>query len=153
MKVAVNTTTKAIVDILPDNATNSNKFLVNNGYSLLDVSEPMLEDGTFRELTNTELAPILAKDANIQYELGVSALTSGVPSSEISTWTKQESEARIWLADNSANTPLLDAMCAAREVDKEYLVNKIIEKADAYAVAIGTLTGIRQKQEDELKGE
>lgn len=152
MKVAVNTTTKTIVDILPDNATESHKFLINNSYSLLDVNEPMLEDGTFRDLTSAELSPILAKDANIQYELGVAALTAGVPNSEISTWTKQESESRSWLADDTASTPLIDAMCAARGVDKAYLVAKIVEKADAYAAAIGTLTGIRQKQEDELKG-
>ena len=57
MKVAVNTTTKTIVDILPDSATESHKFLVNNNYKLLDVENPMI-GGEFRELTYDELLPI-----------------------------------------------------------------------------------------------
>ena len=48
---------------------------------------------------------------------------------------------------------LIDAICLARDCDKSYLVGKIIEKADAYAVAVGTLTGIRQKLEKEISGE
>ncbi len=84
---------------------------------------------------------------NTNYENAVSQLTSSVPSSEISTWTKQENEARSWLLDNNVNTPLIDAICASRGCEKSYLVTKIIEKADAYANAIGALVGDRQKQE------
>ena len=161
MKVAVNLNTKTIVDILPDNATSSSSFIVNNGYGLLDIENPILEsiaqeDGsvetTFRELTNAELAPYLLIDINANYQSEILLITSGVPTSEISTWTKQESEARAYILDSNASTPFIDAICLVREVDKSYLVGKIIEKADAYAVAAGTLTGIRQKQEDELKG-
>lgn len=90
--------------------------------------------------------------ANADFEAAISSLTSSIPTSEISTWTKQESEARAYLLDNNALTPLIDAICLARECDKSYLVGKIIEKADAYAVAVGTLTGIRQKLEKEISG-
>ena len=62
-----------------------------------------------------------------------------------------EQEARAYLLDSNASTPFIDAICLARECDKSYLVWKIIEKADAYAVAVGTLTGIRQKQEKLLQ--
>lgn len=89
----------------------------------------------------------LLSKANADFETAILSLTSSIPTSEISTWTKQEQEARAYLLDDTASTPLIDAICLARDCDKSYLVGKIIEKADAYAIAVGTLTGIRQKQE------
>lgn len=159
MKVAINLNTKTIVDILPDSADENNGFLRNNGYGLLDIENPILnyiekEDGVepvFRELTNAELSPYSLAEINANYQKEISLITSGVPISEISTWTKQEQEARAYLLDSNASTPFIDAICLAREVNKSYLVGKIIEKADAYAVAVGTLTGIRQKQEKLIK--
>ena len=95
----------------------------------------------------------LLSKANADFEAAISSLTSSTPTSEISTWTKQEQEARAYLLDSNASTPFIDAICLARECDKSYLVAKIIEKADAYAIAVGTLTGIRQKLEKEISGE
>ena len=95
----------------------------------------------------------LLSKANADFEAAISSLTSSVPVSEISTWTKQEQEARAYLLNSNASTPFIDAICLARDCDKSYLVGKIIEKADAYAVAVGTLTGIRQKLEKEISGE
>ena len=89
---------------------------------------------------------------NADYENAVNQLTSSIPNSEISTWTKQESEARAYLLDSTASTPFIDAICLARGIDKSYLVDKRIEKADAYAVVVGMLTGVRQKLEKEIKG-
>ena len=94
----------------------------------------------------------LLSKANADFETAISSLTSSVPASEISTWTKQEQEARAYLLDSNTSTPFIDAICLVRDCDKSYLVGKIIEKADAYTIAVGTLTGIRQKQEDKLKG-
>lgn len=156
MKVAINLNTKTIMDILPDNATSDNGFLKSNGYVLLDIENAVTnyvenEDGTitavFRALTDAELAPFMISDTNSDYESAIKSLTLGVPLSEISTWTKQELEAREWLKDNTYPTPLIDAICEARECEKSYLVGKIIEKADSYAVEVGRLTGLRQKQE------
>lgn len=162
MKVAVNLNTKTIVDILPESATENNGFLKSNGYGLLDIENPILsytekEDGSieakFRELTNAELLPYLLTDINADYQREIALITSGIPVSEISTWTKQESEARAYLLDSNASTPFIDAICLARDCNKSYLVGKIIEKADVYAIAVGTLTGIRQKLEKEISGE
>ena len=59
MKVAVNIQTKKIIDVLPDRATSNTPFLINNGYIMLDIENPISnmienEDGTvttvFREL-------------------------------------------------------------------------------------------------------
>ena len=85
------------------------------------------------------------------YHTAVKALTDGVPDAEIATWVKQESEANAYMLDNTVSTPFIDAMCAARGIPKDYLVTKILEKALSYAIAVGTLTGIRQKAEDALK--
>ncbi len=89
----------------------------------------------------------LLNKVNADFETAVSDLTSSIQTSEISTWAKQENEARSWLIDNTVLTPLIDAICASRGCEKSYLVNKIIQKADAYANAIGALVGYRQKQE------
>mgnify|MGYP001330002703 CR=1 FL=1 len=61
MRYAINLNTKTIVDQLPDNATENHKFLVNNGYGLLELENPYKEDGSFRELTKEELAPYVLK--------------------------------------------------------------------------------------------
>lgn len=90
------------------------------------------------------------KNINDLYEGEVAKLTKGVPNTEISTWDKQEREAIAYVAYSSASTPLIDNFVLARGVTKEYLVGKIIEKADAYTIAVGVLTGERQRREDEL---
>jgi len=162
MKVAVNIQTKKIVDLLPDNATSNTSFLVNNGYIMLDIENPIsnhIENKdctisiTFRELTSAELLPYALKGINKEYEDAVRNLTIDTPDSEKQPWVKQESEARAYISDNTTQTPLIGAMCETRKCTKEYIVNKIIEKADAYAVAIGMLTGLRQVKEKEILGE
>ena len=156
MKVAVNIQTKKIIDVLPDRVTSNIPFLINNGYIMLDIENPISnyienEDGTisttFRELTSAELLPYALKDINKEYEDAVRSLTTDTPDNEKQTWLKQENEARAYLSDNTALTPLIDMICEARNCTKEYIVNKIVEKADVYAVAIGRLTGIRQAKE------
>ena len=87
---------------------------------------------------------------NVDYNRAVEALVSDVPDREVDTWPKQESEARAWLLDNEAFTPLLDGMIETRGDTKEYLVGKIIEKADIYAIEVGRLLGEKQRLEKEL---
>ena len=111
-----------------------------------------IENNEIVKTERNDKAYLLSK-ANADFETAISSLTSSVPTSEMSTWTKQEQEARAYLLDSNASTPFIDAICLARECDKSYLVSKIIEKADAYAVAVGMLTGVRQKLEKEISGE
>lgn len=94
----------------------------------------------------------LLNELNNWYELEVLKLTSEVPESEKKTWAEQKNEARAYLLDNNALTPLIDAICLARGIDKSYLVDKIIEKADAYTAVVGRLTGVRQKLEKDITG-
>lgn len=110
---------------------------------------------TFTTELNTSRLDSLYKEvclfaANTEYEDAVKELVGETPTSETLTWTKQEQEARAWLADNSTPTPFIDILSTSRGVDKAYLVNKVVEKADIYANAIGALTGTRQKIEDEI---
>ena len=86
----------------------------------------------------------------MEYEQSIAQLTAGTPESEKSTWSKQEAEARAYTTDNTASTPLIDGIATARGVDRVYLIGKIIEKADAYTIAIAQLTGVRQAKEDQL---
>lgn len=150
MKIAVNKTTNQIVDVMPDKVKENSPFLINNDYALLEVENPYKEDGTFRDLTDEELSPLVMKTINEKYKEDLKNITEGIESQEIATWTKQEAEARAYLADNSSYTPLVDAIVEARGVTKTYLVNKIIEKADAYSVTIGAIMGKKQKLEKEI---
>lgn len=83
-------------------------------------------------------------------EKELSALTAQYPKTEIATFDKQESEARAYHLDNASETPLIDAMAAARGIDKTELVSRIILKADAFATASGEIIGKRHKLEDLL---
>jgi hypothetical protein len=84
------------------------------------------------------------------FETAMNTITSQYPASELLSWTKQETEARAWAADNATLTPLVDALATARNVGKADLVGRIIAKADAFAGFSGSLIGKRQKLEDQL---
>lgn len=85
-----------------------------------------------------------------QFEAAMQQITATVPANEISSWTKQEGEARRWIANNTVATPLIDALTQARGIEKTELVNRIILKADLFAGISGQLIGKRQALEDAL---
>lgn len=89
-------------------------------------------------------------EINAAYQQAIATLTPTYPDDERLTFDKQEQEARAWLADNSTSTPFVDALAAGRQMDKAELVKRIIAKADAFALASGSLTGQRQRYEDLL---
>ena len=63
---------------------------------------------------------------------------------EMSSWDKQEVEARAWIADNTYQTPFIDALLIGRNIEgetKAILVDKIIAKADAYKTFYGQILG------------
>lgn len=89
-------------------------------------------------------------EINALYQQAIATLTPTYPDDERLTFDKQEQEARAWLTDNSTPTPFIDALAAGRQMDKAELVSRIIAKADAFAIASGSLTGQRQRYEDLL---
>lgn len=90
------------------------------------------------------------EEINSAYKQSIATLTPTYPDDERLTFDKQETEARAWLADNTSPTPFIDALAAGRQMDKAELVRRIIAKADAFALASGSLTGQRQRYEDML---
>jgi hypothetical protein len=84
------------------------------------------------------------------YTAAIAAMTVGYPASEISSWDKQEAEARAWTANNSTPTPWLDAAVAARVIAKADFVSRIISNADVFITNSGTLTGKRQRLRDQI---
>ena len=89
-------------------------------------------------------------EINASYNSATSAIVSTYPSTELLTFDKQEKEARSWDADNTVATPFLDGLALARGIDKAELVRRVIAKSDAFQTAVATLTGLRQRYEDQL---
>lgn len=87
---------------------------------------------------------------NAACEKAIAAIQASYPASEVLSWTKQEAEARSYVADPGATTPLLDALAEARGIDKPELARRVILKADAFAQYSGTVIGKRQGLEDAL---
>lgn len=99
--------------------------------------------------TTEQLIADQLRQINRDSENAINAISNTYPASEVLSWPKQEQEARAFL-EGQASTPLIDALAEARNVTKEYLVDKIIEKSDQFAVLSGALIGKRQKLEDQL---
>lgn len=89
-------------------------------------------------------------EINTTYNAATSALVATYPQTELLTFDKQEKEARSWYVDNSVATPFLDGLALARGIDKAELVRRVIAKSDAFQTAVATLTGLRQRYEDQL---
>lgn len=90
-------------------------------------------------------------EINTAADVAISALTATYPDREISTFDKQEAEARAYAADPAtAQTPLLSALAQARGIELSELIRRVIAKADAFAVASGSIIGQRQALEDRL---
>lgn len=100
---------------------------------------------TFKEAKAAKLSEI-----NKAADKIMAALISTYPDREISTFDKQEAEARAYMADPTAPTPLLSALAKARGLSMDELVKRVIAKADAFAVASGYIIGQRQALEDQL---
>jgi hypothetical protein len=81
----------------------------------------------------------------------MATIKAGYPADEISTWDKQESEAREYKrTGGTAATPLLSALSSARGVALSDLVDRVIAKADQFAAVSGAIIGKRQRYEDEV---
>lgn len=92
---------------------------------------------------------LLNRLANKADEIKTSLLV-GYPQTEIESFYRQEKEALAWQSDNKVDTPMLKQISRVRGVPFEVLVEKVIEKASQFAVAIGLIIGQRQAFEDRL---
>lgn len=78
------------------------------------------------------------------------SLLAGYPQVEIDSFYRQEKEALARQADNNAPTPMLAQIAAARGVELDVLIKKVVEKSARLAVAVGAIIGKRQQLEDKL---
>ena len=91
------------------------------------------------------------EEINAAADSAIAMLTATYPNREIATFDKQEAEARAYAADpTTAQTPLLSALSQARGIELPELARRVIAKADAFAVASGSIIGQRQALEDRL---
>lgn len=79
-------------------------------------------------------------------------LLAGYPQTEIESFYRQEKEALAWRSDNKADAPMLKQIARIRNIPFDVLVQKVLEKSDRFAIAIGLIIGQRQAFEDELLG-
>lgn len=112
-------------------------------------SEWVKDEAKIAELFTQRKEALLATLANKADTLK-SSLLVGYPQTEIESFYRQEKEALAWKADNKADTPMLKQIARVRGVPFEVLVEKVIEKASQFAVAIGVIIGQRQAFEDKL---
>ncbi|MFQ6996914.1 hypothetical protein [Bilophila wadsworthia] len=89
-------------------------------------------------------------EINKAADAAIATLTATYPDRELATFDKQEAEARAYAADPTASTPLLSALAEARGISLPDLVERVLAKADAFAVASGSIIGQRQALEDRL---
>ena len=107
-------------------------------------------DGTWT-FDITEAKKEKLSEINSEYDKSTSSLVSTYPQTEVLTFDQQEQEARMWKNNNETETLLVDMLAAGRQIDKSVLVDKIILKSDTFKLAIGYLTGQRQRYEDILE--
>ena len=100
--------------------------------------------------TLDEVKAAKLSEINAAADRAIATLTATYPDRELATFDKQESEARAYAADATASTPLLSALAQARGFPLDELVRRVLAKADAFAVASGSIIGQRQALEDRL---
>ncbi len=107
---------------------------------------PLVRVPTLDQMHQAKLA-----DINSAFADDMAKVKDGYPADEVMSWAKQESDSRAYLADQNADTKLLDSLAATRNMPKNLFAQKIIDKADQYAVVVGQLIGKRQILEDQAK--
>jgi len=70
---------------------------------------------------------------------------------EKDTWEEQKREAFGWMADEDYQTPIIDILCAGRNIDKSVFVQKIINNVTSYNVKLANLLLEQQLLEERIK--
>lgn len=118
----------------------------HDGYVLQWEVDPVAPPPTLDELKASKLS-----DIEREFNDAMAVIKAGYPADEILSWDKQEAEARAWLADGGAPTPMIDAMLLQRtSLNKTELATRIVAKAEIAAGIVGTLVGKRQALEDQI---
>jgi hypothetical protein len=87
------------------------------------------------------------------YQAAIKAIAGNTDSAEMTSWAKQEAEARAYIADTKTLTPILAVLVTARGMNETVadLSAKIIAKADQYATAYASILGVYQAKQKQLE--
>jgi len=88
---------------------------------------------------------------NEYYDLRYKELDLETGKLEVASWVQQKAEAEAYIADNSADTPLLNALATARGITNLEMANKIITANTNYNNSVASLLESRQAIESEIK--
>lgn len=86
---------------------------------------------------------------NAGFSAATAALTAGYPAAEQISWPTQQAEVAAYQADPTAPTPVLDAIAAARGVDRTEIISKAAGMIAAM-VQMAPLIGTRQRLRDDI---
>jgi hypothetical protein len=67
------------------------------------------------------------------------------------SWERQLEQARAFEADNTAKTPLMDALATQRGLTRDQMADRIIGAADTFESQAGAILGLQQAAEDAAK--
>jgi len=123
---------------------NDWQISIDNVYNYVDVDTNTLSFKDFRtdDEIFTQTKSSKTNEITNSFNNAVEAITTALPH-EMVSWRKQEDEARAYSADNTVETPFIDAQLVTRDLGetKDELIAKVIANADAYQVAYATLLG------------
>ena len=104
----------------------------------------------FPEPTVEQLIEIEAKKIRQRYAQMMDDVAKPYTKTEQLTWDAQVKEADIYLADNTADVPMLTALATNRNVSLADLVTWVKENETLYKQVIGVLLGKQQAELDAL---
>lgn len=105
------------------------------------IEYPASEAAVLTAMKAARLQRINAETDNLLKEL-----SAQYPEREVLSWDQQLLEAQ----NAEAPRPLLQALATARGIDLDELTHRVLAKAQQYALASGTILGVRQRLEDLL---
>lgn len=98
--------------------------------------------------SQAELERIVAGSQAVkEFEAETAAMTSSYSQAEIDTFSTQEAEAKAWSFNDTAPTPLLDAIISESGVTKAEIVMAVLSKAEELKGAVGAAIGRKQKKQ------
>lgn len=110
---------------------------------MIDLSKLITAEDKFQRAKDAKLSQI-----NSRFTQAAAALTDGYPEAERMTWATQQAEALAWAADNTAPTPYLDGLAAARGIEPDEMRQKTLAQIQLFMAASQQLVGKRQRLRD-----
>ena len=106
---------------------------------------------TVKSLFENPTKEYIEKSIRVKGELKLAAVQHPYSDNEVKTWSIQVEEAKAYLANNAASTPLITALAENRNITVAELVAKIMENATAFSTASGNILGQQQKYLDSVQ--